>query len=121
MRDSPVTSLNRGFEETKGHPRFNRRLSDKLLAAFNHAYAIGQLRTAERLRDLLGDMEESRLASGGNQRCGPSALVQADLWAEYVDARDNYRRSSEVDPPDHARREQALAAMKAAYRRWSSL
>lgn len=121
MRDSPVTSLNRGLRETKGHPRFNRRLSDKLLAAFNHAYAIGQRGTADRLRDLLGDMEERRLADGGNQRCGPSALAQADLWVEYVKARDDYRRTSEADPSDQARREQAVAAMKVAYRRWSSL
>ena len=38
-----------------GAPDHDRRLSDKILAAFNHAYSVGETAIAEQLRVLLLD------------------------------------------------------------------
>src|SRR5512141_2876572 len=36
-----------------GVPRYNRRLTDKILAAFNHAYAMGEMDLARNLWECL--------------------------------------------------------------------
>lgn len=98
-------------------PKHNRRLSDILLAAFNHAYAVGERDIAERLRELLADLE-GRRSNGGKNRRRSDAISQADLWVAFVEARDHYRALSD-NKPDHTKTLSALEAMKASYRRWS--
>lgn len=101
-----------------GQPEYNRRLGDKLLAAFNHAYAIGERRIATLLRSMLEDIEGRNRMSGGKPRM-ESALGQADLWMAFVEARDHYRAlcaDESADPEDVA---DALEDMKEKYRRWS--
>ena len=95
----------------------NRRLSDILLAAFNHAYAVGERDIADRLRQMLSELEGRRYNGGHDRRRG-DALSQAELWVAFVEARDRYRELSD-QRPDHTKTLSALAAMKESYRRWS--
>jgi hypothetical protein len=47
-----------------GMPGFDRQLTDKILAAFNHAYAVGDIQVARRLHAVLAlaeDHERSQL------------------------------------------------------------
>ncbi len=98
-----------GFEAT-------RRLSDKILAAFNHAYAAGEHKIADMLRGVLVANE------GGNgvpadRRGGSDPLGQAENWVAFVEARNHYNQLCETRPGDDA--DAALAAMKDAYQRWT--
>ena len=67
-------------------PSGDRRLSDKLLAAHNHAYAAGNRAVANEIRDILalvrGD-EESALRN-------VEPLERARRWIAFVDAREAY-------------------------------
>ena len=50
----PLSALSEEeLDKATGLPRYIRRLTDKVLSAFNHAYAVGELEAAERLRDTL--------------------------------------------------------------------
>jgi hypothetical protein len=95
-----------------------RRLADMILASFNHAYAIGAPELADRLWTLLAEVENRR----AGEHMGPSghinAVRQAELWVEFVEARNRYRAALD-GPEEGVRLEQAFLAMKAAYRRWS--
>src|SRR5690606_5061814 len=82
-----------GTEFSKlGLPEFDRRLTDKILAAFNHAYAVGEVEVARRLHTVLALAEGHErgrvLAASGMERRGNGALAQADLWVAYVEARN---------------------------------
>jgi len=106
-----------------GPPGFDRRLTDKILAAFNHAYAVGDLEVARRLRDALAlaeDHERNRaLILTGAQRRGGSAVEQADLWAACVEARNLCQEVCQGGT-DSAEARAAIEVMKQAYQRWSS-
>jgi hypothetical protein len=74
-------------------PSGERRLSDKLLAAHNHAYVAGNRAVANEIRDILalvgGDDEPVR-------RLEP--LERARRWIAFVDAREAYEDAvNEVD------------------------
>ena len=99
-----------------GHPRYNRRLSDKILGAFNHAYAIVETETAARLRDILKDSEDMP-ADGESRDRGP--LVQADRWTAFVDARNAYQDLAGRRGADAEMVDAALKSMRAAYLRWN--
>ena len=96
--------------------KHNRRLTDILLAAFNHAYAVGERDIAEQLRGLLEELDKRRYNGEERRRCG--AVSQAELWVAFVEARDRYRRLCD-EKPDHTKTLSALEAMKESYRRWS--
>lgn len=98
-------------------PKHNRRLSDILLAGFNHAYAVGERDIADQLRGMLRELEE-REYNGGCDRRLSDAINQAELWVSFVEARDRYRTLCEKKP-DHSATLAALAAMKESYRLWS--
>ncbi len=66
-----------------GKPEYDRRLSDKILTAFNHAYASGAHKVAERLRKVLADVERSD--PGRHDRRSASAVSQADLWIDFIE------------------------------------
>ena len=98
--------------------KHNRRLTDILLAAFNHAYAVGERDIADKLRDLLQELDGRRY-NGGKERRRCDALSQAELWVAFVEARDHYRKLCD-EKPDHTKTLSALEAMKESYRRWNA-
>jgi hypothetical protein len=98
-------------------PKHNRRLTDILLAGFNHAYAVGERDIAEQLRGLLQELEGRRY-NGGSDRRRSDAINQAELWVAFVEARDRYRELCDKKP-DHTKTLSALEAMKESYRLWS--
>jgi hypothetical protein len=104
---------------TLGEPEYNRRLSDKILAAFNHAYASGEEGVAGRLKELLATLEE-QAARKYPQRRGHSALVDAERWMAFVEARNRYREICESADAEPAALAQALNVMKIAYKLWSN-
>lgn len=103
-----------------GIPRYNRRLSDKILAAFNHAYAVGEVDIAARLREVLARLDEAQPDGEGQRRDGTIALCQADLWIEFVEARNDYRSACDGIDSDPIALDCRLEVMKSAYQRWSS-
>ena len=105
-------------EQSYGEPEYNRRLSDKVLAAFNHAYASGEREIAQRLRAILAEVEE-RLRKLDRKPRANGAMDEAEKWTRFVDARDRYR--SVKDDPRFAASAvgEALAEMKEAFKSWS--
>jgi hypothetical protein len=101
-----------------GQPHFDRRLADKILAAFNHAYAAGEAAIAEQLHGLLADVE-ARARHAHPERRGESALDNAERWVGFVEARNRYRACSERPDLDPQATAEALEAMKQAYKLWS--
>ena len=101
-----------------GTPKHDRRLSDKILAAFSHAYAEGAPAVAAILRRALEEAERDTEGAGPRRRLG-GALVQADLWMEFVEARDSFRRCSNDKAPDPKALECSRVDMMDAYKRWS--
>ena len=95
-----------------------RRLSDKILSAFNHAYGAGRREIAQRLRQVLAD-HEAAFGDGAEKRGSYDPLGQADLWVRFIEARDRYKQVCDSRRSDRAAADEALEAMKEAYRRWS--
>ncbi|MFQ6019059.1 MAG: hypothetical protein ACE5KF_12800 [Kiloniellaceae bacterium] len=118
MTQAKATPLISKIVVSNGGPRHDRRLADKILAAFNHAYAAGEPGIAGTLRRALEEAERGSGAAAGDRRSS-GALAQADLWAAFVDARDAYRRISARARPGPEALEQAETEMLAAYKRWS--
>lgn len=113
-RNSAATELTvEGF----GRPNYDRRLSDKILAAFTHAYASGAKQTAERLRAVLADVETSERRL--HDRRSTTALRQAELWIAFVEARNAYNTLQEGEGATSQDLATALEHMKDAYRVWS--
>ncbi len=104
-----------------GIPRYNRRLSDKILAAFNHAYAMGEIEIASGIREVLARLDDTVPDGKGQRRDGAIALCQADLWIEFVEARNDYRTACDKPGTESAAMETSLEAMKDAYQRWSAV
>ena len=101
------------FTADLGEPRYSRRLSDKILGAFTHAYSLGRIDLADRLMDALHLCGEA----DGADRSG-EALDRAKSWVRFVQARNlfNEIKTSKGEESDEAH--QALLAMKAAHRQW---
>ncbi len=93
-----------------GEASYGRRLSDKILAAFNHAYAQGHRDIADQLLQSLNlcrDLEGAERVSG--------ALEQARLWMFYVKARDQLAADQENGGAGAG---EAETAMRDAYSAW---
>lgn len=101
-----------------GAPRFNRRLGDKVLSAFNHAYAIGAIDVAGQLREILARIEADRCDEHGERRDGATTLGQADLWMTFVEARNDYQAACGAGEAGSPAADASLAAMKTAYEAW---
>ena len=101
-----------------GTPKHDRRLSDKILAAFSHATPEGAPAVAALLRRALEEAERDLESAEPRRRRG-GALLQADLWVEFVIARDSFRRSADAEIPDPKEIERDRADMLDAYKRWS--
>ena len=112
------------IDATGGRAEHKRRLSDKILAAFNHAYAVGEIEVADKLRGALaanvGTQADANQVNGGNRRAGYDPLGQADLWVAFVEARNGYKKACEMAGADASAIASALETMKEAYCRWST-
>ncbi len=116
LRDPDAAAL---LGDGIGKPRYDRRLADKVLAAFNHAYAVGAHEVAASLRDVLASVEAQDPFTL-QRRHGHQATEQADHWVAFVEARNRYRHAAQDIDADAVTVERALSAMKDAYRRWSA-
>jgi hypothetical protein len=96
-----------------------RRLSDKILTAFNHAYSIGENEIANKLRDALA-YNEKKSQVEYEQRGKFDPIGQADLWVAFIEARNRYKKISDHRNSRRDATDTALEAMKDAYQRWSS-
>ena len=101
-----------------GVPEYNRRLTDKILDAFTHAYSIGETDVAERLRAILVEVEEAGARRYPNGRTN-AAAEQADYWCRFVEARDVYRKITQSSRAEPDQISAALEQMKEAYKHWS--
>jgi len=103
-----------------GQPARDRRLTDKILGAFSHAYASDEIAVAATLRRAL---EEAVLGPmpGKAERRASNVLAQADRWVEFVEARKAYSRATDRKQPDPAEIEESRRDMIDAYRRWSDI
>ena len=104
--------------EADAYANRTRRLSDKILAAFNHAYATGQFEVAKQLHRAL-KLNEVRSHDGPDNRESYDPIGQAELWIAFVEARDKYKALCNAGKPAPRDAIEALDAMKEAYRRWS--
>jgi hypothetical protein len=99
-----------------GVPRYNRRLTDKILAAFNHAYAMGEMEIARTLWECLVAAE--KLGQQHQRRHPNQAVGLAAEWVSFVDARDRYREASRARPADPGEASDAFRSMRDAYQSW---
>jgi hypothetical protein len=72
-------------------PSGDRRLSDKLLAAHNHAYVAGNRAVANEIRDILALIDADESSHG--RRVEP--LERARRWIAFVDAREAYEDANQ--------------------------
>ena len=106
-----------GAAADTGAPRYNQRLTDKILAAFNHAYSIGETELASDLWEAL--IAAEKIGARGNCGRKPNqALELAALWMAFVDARNRYYTLSEAPDADPDGTATAFEDMKTAYLEW---
>jgi hypothetical protein len=101
-----------------GVPRYNRRLTDKILGAFNHAYAMGEMDLARSLWECLVAAEKLGQQQHGRRRPN-QALDLAAEWVAFVDARDRYREVSRT-PQATDDASDAFRSMRDAYQSWQA-
>lgn len=107
------------FAATGSRTQASRRLSDKILAAFSHAYAVGETEVAMKLKDALA-VSEAKHDGMGEKRRSYDPLGQAEMWVAFIEARNAYKALVENERSDPNAVAVALDAMKDAYRRWST-
>ncbi len=105
------------FEARPAQSTVSRRLSDKILAAFNHAHASGETEIARFLHRAL-ETHEAKYGAKQDRRSGFSPLGQADLWVRFVEARNHYKGIFQKRGVAPAPVATALEAMKDTYKRW---
>lgn len=108
-----ISKLAADFTADLGEPRYSRRLSDKILSAFTHAYSLGRIDLADRLMDALHLCGEA----DGTDRSG-EALDRAKSWVRFVQSRNLYNEVKTVKGEESDEAHEALLAMKAAHRNW---
>ena len=118
MRDQITLPLLSEILVARPVPKYDRRLSDKILAAFAHAYEVGEVGIAATLRRALEETE-LRDCEANSERRSSDTLQQADLLVEFVDAREAYKRANEREPADPEEVDLATQEMIEAFRRWS--
>jgi hypothetical protein len=97
---------------------FNRRLRDRILAAFDLAHTAGDAEIVGRLREALELAE--RQAGGHNAgRRDYDLPAESSIWAQFVAARNAYKEACAGGAEDADARFRAFEGVKEAYRRWS--
>ncbi len=119
MATVQIDGLGPDYESVNGSLAITRRLSDKVLAAFNHAYAIGEVEVATKLRAVLKVAEAKR--PKGDKRGGYDATAHADLWVGFVEARNAFKGLCEKKGANASDLASAQENMKNAYRAWSEV
>jgi hypothetical protein len=111
-----------------GAPAFDRRLSDKILAAHNHAYAVGDAALAEALMAQLERSETAereaykRKSTGSFRFYSPrqsSAVKHGRLWRGYVDARNVFNALNLQAGTPSGRLVRAEKEMQRRYAKWA--
>ncbi len=95
-----------------------RRLSDKILSAFSHAYAVGESEIAKQLKTAL-EANEQRRGDEIKSRAEYDPLGQAEKWVLFVEARNAYKIICNTHQEDSPKALGVLEEMKSAYRLWS--
>ncbi len=119
MYDAAVEVVDGQLMATCGELPYSRRLADKLLSAFNFAYAVGEMDVAAAVKELLVRLDEKDGTVDENRRKHLSNVEQADLWAAFVEARNRYRKLCATDPGNIEGCDAALASMRDTYRAWT--
>jgi hypothetical protein len=88
MREKPLPRDKAGMLLEDGTPKYNRRLTDKILDAFNQAYKSGELELAQNLRWILNDAE-SRGQERYMRRQSNQASQAATDWIDSIDKDSN--------------------------------
>jgi hypothetical protein len=114
MADDACTFDAAPEQDAMGRPFRQRRVSDRLLAAHNHAYACGNRRVAAELRDILELIENDERIR--NNRRSTTAVERASRWAAFVDAREAYEGAANA--ADHGRTQAARLRMHMAQELW---
>ena len=112
-------SVDGALEQTGQRRDVRRRLSDKILLAFNHAYSVGEYEIAKQLKAALVN-NEKRAGSYKEMRKNYDPLGEAELWIKFVNARNNYRTACEKRHNDPNVVAKTLDSMKEAYGLWST-
>ena len=99
------------FTADLGEPRYSRRLSDKILAAFTHAYSLGRIDLADRLMDALRHCNEADDVNRSDE-----ALERAKLWMLFVQARNLYNEIKNSNGEESDEVHEALLAMNVVHR-----
>ena len=95
-----------------------RRLSDKILAAFNHAYSVGEYEIAKQLKAAL--VKNEKLAGPHKEmRKLYNPQGEAELWIGLINSRNYYRTACDQNKNDPNAVAEALDSMKETYRLWS--
>ncbi len=111
-------NIDAGMDQTGQRRDVRRRLSDKILAAFNHAYSVGEYEIAKQLRAALVN-NEKQAEPHKEMRKLYDPLGEAELWIGFVNTRNGYRAACDKNNNDPNAVAEALESMKEAYRLWS--
>jgi hypothetical protein len=99
-------------------PRFHRRLSDKILAAFTHAYVLDEVELASTLYACLVSAEEITEAED-KDRADNQALGLAQYWIKLVDSKRRYEAIlSNGGAPGDPNAEDVRNEMRTAFAAW---
>lgn len=117
LKPAPGADIAARANAATGEPHFDRRLSDKVLSAFNHAYASGAQKVAERLKAVLRDVERNETKQ--HERRGVTAVTRAELWEAFVEARNAYNALAARPKSSIKARQASLEQMIEAYCAWA--
>ena len=118
MNVSVEINIDAAMEQTGQNRDVQRRLSDKILAAFNHAYSIGENEIAKQLKAALAS-NEKQTGPYNEMRKSYDPLGEAERWVGFVNMRNKYRTACEKNDNDPNAVAALLESMKDAYRLWS--
>ncbi len=111
-------SVDTAMDQTGQRRDVRRRLSDKILAAFNHAYSVGEFDIAKQLKAALAN-NEKQAGPHKEMRKFYDPLGEAERWIGFVNTRNGYRTACDKNNNDPDAVVEALESMKDAYRLWS--
>ena len=104
--------------ESLGAYPYSRRLTDKVLGAFTHAYALGVQEVSD---NLLSMLNEAHGESTGPVPRRHHPANQASLWVSFVDARRDYESLLNASNADPVELEQARNRMVGIFKHWITI